>query len=145
MGRNVACVSEMLALVEALTGCSSSRFEVAQVIRYRPEEIYAWHLDTLPESSQGSEGNRVATFLIYLSDGGGYTAFRDLVDVHVAPVLGTAMLFFPCFGSDERRGQPDFRTVHSSLSASGGETKYIAQVFIRERAFAGGYASIPGY
>ena len=146
MGRHMPCVSELLIRLEALTGCSASRFEVAQVIRYRSQQEYGWHLDVLPDESAGPEGNRIATCLIYLNtispSGGGETTFRDLDDVHVTPVEGTLLLFFPSFGS----GQPDFRTVHCSKPlTAGSEQKFIAQVFIRERPFAGGFDSIPGY
>lgn len=149
MPPSTPCVGELIALAQTLTGCSSERFEVAQVIRYCEAQEYAWHLDTLPLSAQGHEGNRSTTLIVYLNTlsylGGGHTCFRDLEGIDVAPVVGTALLFFPAFGSAERRGEPDFRTVHCSLPAAGNETKWIAQIFVRERGFAGGQACIPGY
>lgn len=123
-------VTELHNLAQELTGCSLLKMEVAQVVQYKPGEEYTWHLDYLwSTESQGQQGNRVATLLVYLNTPlgtGGETRFRDL-DLDVAPVKGKALLFFPSFSNEE----PDFRTVHCSAQAKG--FKYIAQIFIRAR------------
>jgi prolyl 4-hydroxylase len=116
------------------TGVHSNRYESTQIVRYNEGQQYTFHLDCLPteEATTSLQGNRVATFLLYLNTplSGGCTSFRDL-NLDIAPEQGKALLFFPCFAD----GTPDVRTVHAGTMAE--DPKFIAQIWIRERDWAG--------
>ena len=68
---------------------------------------------------------------------GGATAFRDL-GIEIQPKKGKALLFFPSFGGvGLEEGAPirspcDFRTLHAGAPNESKESKYIAQLWVRE-------------
>jgi len=130
--------SELIECAHLLTGINKDNFEAVQLIRYREGESFSDHLDYLPTvGSRLSQGNRLATLLVYLNTAkagteGGDTCFRDL-GLTVTPHIGTCLLFFPTFASG---GECDFRTIHSSRPVGeGGGVKYVAQIFMRQGAF----------
>lgn len=127
---------ELISAAELLSGISSENFEAVQIIRYRHAEEYTVHLDHLAKESRGAHGNRLATLLVYLNSplhggGGGETSFRDL-NLEISPLQGKGLLFFPSF----RGGEPDFRTAHSSRPVLADNTKWCAQIFMRQEAFS---------
>ena len=127
---------ELIAAAELLTGISSENFEAVQIIRYKHSEEYTLHLDHLASESRGAQGNRLATLLVYLNSpevggGGGETSFRDL-NLEISPLKGRGLLFFPSFAG----GEPDFRTSHSSRPVLADNTKWCAQIFMRQEAFS---------
>lgn len=129
--------SELIECAQSLTGVRKENYEAVQLIRYREGESFENHLDYLPTAaSRLSQGNRLATLLVYLNTAkegtaGGDTCFRDL-GLSVAPLIGTGLLFFPTFANG---GECDFRTIHSSRPVGEGGIKYVAQIFMREGAF----------
>jgi hypothetical protein len=127
---------ELISAAELLTGISSENFEAVQIIRYKHSEEYTLHLDHLASESRGAQGNRLATLLVYLNSpevggGGGETSFRDL-NLEISPLKGLGLLFFPSFAG----GEPDFRTSHSSRPVRADNTKWCAQIFMRQEAFS---------
>jgi hypothetical protein len=122
-------MQELHEVVRQLTGVTSERYESTQIVRYTPGQQYTFHLDALPHNiaASSSQGNRLATLLVYLNtpECGGNTCFRDL-NLEIIPVIGKALLFFPCFSN----GEPDVRTIHAGSVAE--DVKYIAQIWIRE-------------
>ena len=141
--QNCEC-SELLLAATMLTGVSRDNFEAVQILRYRTGESFGDHLDYLPTmASRGSQGNRIATLLVYLNSpgggaqvvggGGGETRFRDL-GLAVSPQMGSALLFFPTFAAS---GECDFRTIHSGVALGADMSdKWVAQVFMRQGAFS---------
>lgn len=139
-------VDELCGKVSTLTGHAISTFEEPQVVRYLPGQYYSWHQDAIPKGKVNIlAGNRVATVLVYLntihvneiksnpvSDSySGCTSFREL-DLHVRPVKGKCLVFFPCFFD----GTPDPRTVHCSQPFEKvGSEKWIAQLWVHQRSY----------
>jgi len=130
--------SELIDYAQILTGLSSDNFEAVQVLRYRGDtgEHYSCHYDHLSqESSRGSQGNRLATLIVYLnspSGSGGETHFRDL-GLEISPIQGNGLLFFPSFSE----GEPDFRTAHEAKTVDGqNSVKWLAQIFVRQYPFS---------
>ena len=124
-----------------LTGHPIEHLEDPQVARYRPGEFYEPHLDA-PDKSDGDGkgflrcgGARIATVLIYLNDvrTGGATRFTRLRTpasrLVVQPARGKMLLFFP----SNAKGRVDVRLEHEARPPAEGETKWVAQVWLRQR------------
>lgn len=80
-------VPALMAKASRLLGVEGiDRWEEPQLVRYRRNEKFTWHLDALgpEELTSTGGGQRVATLLVYHSDldedAGGATMFRDLKD-----------------------------------------------------------------
>jgi len=134
-------VAWFLDKARALTGRPFCEFEEPQLVRYLPGEAFGWHYDAVPPTRLNNGGQRRATLLVYLTDGGGSTAFRDLqiggLDdngrprrLEVVPKRGRALLFFPSLLD----GSPDERTLHAGNPAK--QDKWIAQLWIHERSYS---------
>lgn len=111
--------------------------EGTQVLRYRDGGEYKAHYDFFDTSTKGglkaiaNSGQRVGTFLMYLSDvkAGGATRFPNM-NFEVRPKVGTALYF----GNLLMNGLPDQKTLHASVPVTEG-TKYIATKWLRENLF----------
>ena len=147
-------VPELMAKASRLLGLNGiSRWEEPQIVRYRRNEKFTWHLDALGPTENKSElgGQRIATLLVYLTEldeaEGGATMFRDLSfgaddesstsdTLKMRPRKGSALLFFPAAG-----GIPntpfDIRTLHcgEAVSSSSTQDKWISQLWLREGSY----------
>lgn len=74
-------------------------------------------------------GQRIATLITYLSTvpSGGETAF-PLLNVSVAPVKGSALLFFPA----DVNGVPDPMSTHRGEPVGAAGDKWIATMWLRQ-------------
>lgn len=133
-------VPAFLTKASALMGLTNvDGWEEIQTVRYRRQEHFSWHLDALGQDalSQNTSGQRIATLLVYLTEGveGGATMFRDM-GIQVKPRRGSALLFFPAAGGLPGC-PPDFRTLHCGqvVAESSPEDKWIGQIWLRPRPY----------
>ena len=134
----------LLQKIHALTGKPTGHMELPQVARYTDSQRYVEHYDGVdPHTDAGrafcaNGGQRIATVLCYLNDvpEGGATAFRR-VKFEVRPMKGRALIFFPGFMD----GELDTDALHAGMPAI--DTKWVSQVWIRERFREDGQPSTP--
>jgi prolyl 4-hydroxylase len=121
--------------ITSLTGKPVEHCESPQAARYEASQQYRQHVDGF--SSHGGAtgrkelsfgGNRLVTVLIYLNDvgKGGETHF-PYMNLEISPTKGTALVIFPSIVD----GEMDVQALHAALPAV--DTKYISQVWVRER------------
>ena len=111
--------------IAAATGTTCEQGEPLQVLSYQPGQEYKLHSDALPHG----DNQRVATFLVTLSDGytGGATSFPRLgLELKGKPGDG---LFFV---NTDRAGQPDPAMWHAGLPVSQGR-KLMLSKWLREK------------
>ncbi len=124
--------------ISILTGIPIENGEGLQISRYEVGEEYKPHYDYFNPKREdfsdriASHGQRVATFLIYLStpEDGGQTTFPD-AKIDVPAVMGNALLFR--YPKAEREGL----TLHGGTPVKAG-VKWIAVKWLRDRAFGQG-------
>lgn len=119
--------------------------ELLQILRYQPGQFYKPHHDYFSDEFNIKRGGqRVATVLMYLSEGmqGGETYFPWVGDkncncggeqkkgISVAPRKGDALLFW----SQKLDGNIDPATSHGSCPVVAGE-KWSATKWLRQKAF----------
>jgi prolyl 4-hydroxylase len=121
--------------ISMLTGIPIENGEALQISRYEVGEEYKPHYDYFNPKREDfdekikSNGQRVATFLMYLStpEDGGQTTFPD-AKIEVPAVMGNALLFrYPKADRDEL-------TLHGGTPVKAG-VKWIAVKWLRDRAF----------
>jgi len=134
---NIAETDLVLALIRAriatVTGLAPQGMEHSQVLHYSVGQQFAPHFDFLdpatPAYAQNiaSEGQRVATFLIYLNDefDAAETSFLAL-DWRYRGGKGDAILFW----NVDEQGTPDRQTLHAGLAPTRGE-KWLFSQWIR--------------
>lgn len=111
--------------------------EGMQVLRYQHGGEYKAHFDFFDPNKAGGQkhmqvgGQRVGTFLMYLSDveAGGATRFPNM-NFEVRPKAGMALYF----GDVLANGVPDEKTLHASVPVVEG-VKYIATKWLRETTY----------
>jgi prolyl 4-hydroxylase len=121
------------ARIAAATGHAPRVLENTNVLHYAVGEQFARHFDFFDPQDPGlakeiaANGQRVATFLIYLNDTfeGAETEFPLLDRRHRCPKGGA--LFFR---NVEPSGAPDRRTLHAGLAPTSGE-KWLLSQWIR--------------
>ena len=121
--------------ISILTGIPVENGEGMQISRYEVGEEYKPHYDYFNPKREdfsdriASHGQRVATFLIYLStpEDGGQTIFPD-AKIDVPAVMGNALLFR--YPKAEREGL----TLHGGSPVKAG-VKWIAVKWLRDRSF----------
>lgn len=106
-----------------------AHFEPLQVLRYQPGQRYSPHHDYFPRASLGRDGQRHATYFLYLSDdaAGGETAFPRL-GLKVQPLRNSAVFWYNC----DERGHELEDTLHAGLPPRSGE-KWGCNIWVRER------------
>ncbi|XP_008313203.1 prolyl 4-hydroxylase subunit alpha-1-like [Cynoglossus semilaevis] len=120
--------------IEDITGLDMSTAEDLQVANYGVGGQYEPHFDfgrtDEPDAFEElGTGNRIATWLLYMSDvqAGGATVFTD-VGAAVKPLKGTAVFWFNLFSS----GDGDYRTRHAACPVLLG-SKWVSNKWIHER------------
>lgn len=130
-------IAEIERRIAKTINWEAERAEPIQVLRYQNGGEYKPHYDWFDPNSVGGQknikqaGQRVGTFLMYLSDveAGGATAFPKL-GFEIRPKAGMA-LYFADIHSD---GSIDPQTLHSSVPVIRG-TKYLATKWLREQPY----------
>lgn len=120
--------------IATLSGLPARGLENTQVLHYATGQRFAPHYDFLyPDSPDGAAriaeaGQRVATFLVYLSDDfdGGETEFPKL-DWRYRGAKGDAILFWNL----REDGEVDLQTLHAGLAPTRGE-KWLLSQWIRK-------------
>ncbi|XP_062859273.1 prolyl 4-hydroxylase subunit alpha-1a isoform X2 [Trichomycterus rosablanca] len=120
--------------IEDLTGLDVSTAEELQVSNYGVGGQYEPHFDfgrkDEPDAfKELGTGNRIATWLFYMSDvrAGGATVFPE-VGAAVKPMKGTAVFWYNLFPS----GEGDYRTRHAACPVLLGN-KWVSNKWIHER------------
>ncbi|GFY79124.1 prolyl 4-hydroxylase subunit alpha-1 [Trichonephila inaurata madagascariensis] len=125
-------IPRMYRRIEAITGLSSSSAEPFQMANYGLGGHFHLHMDVLPDTEKyfGPEmGNRVATWLTYMSDvnGGGATVFPRL-NITVWPKKGSALFWH----NVKSNGIGDILTLHGACPVVTG-SKWVTNVWFHER------------
>ncbi|KAF1373407.1 hypothetical protein PFLUV_G00238550 [Perca fluviatilis] len=120
--------------IEDITGLDVSTAEELQVANYGVGGQYEPHFDFRRKDEPDAfeelgTGNRIATWLLYMSDvqAGGATVFTD-VGAAVWPKKGTAVFWYNLFPS----GEGDDRTRHAACPVLVGN-KWVSNKWIHER------------
>nr|XP_014269697.2 prolyl 4-hydroxylase subunit alpha-2 isoform X2 [Maylandia zebra] len=118
--------------IEDITGLTVETAELLQVANYGVGGQYEPHFDFSRrpfDSNLHVDGNRLATFLNYMSDveAGGATVFPDLGAV-IWPKKGTSVFWYNLF----RSGEGDYRTRHAACPVLVG-SKWVSNKWIHER------------
>ncbi|KAM4636230.1 prolyl 4-hydroxylase subunit alpha-1 isoform 4-T4 [Discoglossus pictus] len=120
--------------IQELTGLDMSTAEELQVANYGIGGQYEPHIDFIRKDEPDAfkelgTGNRIATWLFYMSDvaAGGATVFTD-VGAAVYPKKGTAVFWYNLFES----GEGDYSTRHAACPVLVGN-KWVSNKWIHER------------
>ncbi|KAL2094407.1 hypothetical protein ACEWY4_009126 [Coilia grayii] len=120
--------------IEDITGLTVQTAELLQVANYGVGGQYEPHFDFSRKDEPDAfktlgTGNRVATFLNYMSDveAGGATVFPDF-GAAIWPRKGTAVFWYNLF----RSGEGDYRTRHAACPVLVG-SKWVSNKWIHER------------
>ncbi|XP_072517613.1 prolyl 4-hydroxylase subunit alpha-2 isoform X2 [Salminus brasiliensis] len=118
--------------IEDVTGLSVDTAELLQVANYGVGGQYEPHFDFSRrpfDSNLKVDGNRLATYLNYMSDveAGGATVFPDF-GAAIWPKKGTAVFWYNLF----RSGEGDYRTRHAACPVLVG-SKWVSNKWIHER------------
>uniref|UniRef100_A0A146MGZ7 procollagen-proline 4-dioxygenase n=1 Tax=Fundulus heteroclitus TaxID=8078 RepID=A0A146MGZ7_FUNHE len=120
--------------IEDITGLDVSTAEELQVANYGVGGQYEPHFDfgrkDEPDAFEElGTGNRIATWLLYMSDvqAGGATVFTD-IGAAVKPKKGSAVFWFNLYPS----GEGDYRTRHAACPVLLGN-KWVSNKWIHER------------
>ncbi|XP_043925129.1 prolyl 4-hydroxylase subunit alpha-2 isoform X2 [Protopterus annectens] len=118
--------------IEDITGLTAKTAELLQIANYGVGGQYEPHFDFSRrpfDSNLRTDGNRVATYLAYMSDvpAGGATVFPDF-GAAIWPKKGTAVFWYNLFKS----GEGDYRTRHAACPVLVG-SKWVANKWFHER------------
>ncbi|XP_056587807.1 prolyl 4-hydroxylase subunit alpha-2 isoform X2 [Triplophysa dalaica] len=118
--------------IQDITGLSVDTAELLQVANYGVGGQYEPHYDFSRrpfDSNLMVDGNRLATYLNYMSDveAGGATVFPDF-GATIRPRKGTAVFWYNLFKS----GEGDYRTRHAACPVLVG-SKWVSNKWIHER------------
>ncbi|XP_053573162.1 prolyl 4-hydroxylase subunit alpha-2 isoform X2 [Bombina bombina] len=120
--------------MQAITGLTVDTAEMLQVANYGMGGQYEPHFDFSRKTESEAfkllgTGNRVATFLNYMSDveAGGATVFPDF-GAAIWPKKGTAVFWYNLF----RSGEGDYRTRHAACPVLVG-SKWVSNKWFHER------------
>ncbi|XP_053297295.1 prolyl 4-hydroxylase subunit alpha-2 isoform X1 [Pleuronectes platessa] len=127
-------ISRVNQRIEDITGLEVDTAELLQVANYGVGGQYEPHYDFSRKDEPDAfkrlgTGNRVATFLNYMSDveAGGATVFPDF-GAAIVPRKGTAVFWYNLFKS----GEGDYRTRHAACPVLVG-SKWVSNKWIHER------------
>ncbi|XP_053307291.1 prolyl 4-hydroxylase subunit alpha-1 isoform X4 [Spea bombifrons] len=127
-------VDKLNQRIQALTGLDVSTAEELQVANYGMGGQYEPHFDFARKDEPDAfkelgTGNRIATWLFYMSDvaAGGATVFPE-VGAAVYPKKGTAVFWYNLFES----GEGDYSTRHAACPVLVGN-KWVSNKWIHER------------
>ncbi|XP_001371555.2 prolyl 4-hydroxylase subunit alpha-2 [Monodelphis domestica] len=125
-------IAQVNRRMQYITGLSVKTAELLQVSNYGMGGQYEPHFDFSRrpfDSGLKTEGNRLATFLNYMSDveAGGATVFPDF-GAAIWPKKGTSVFWYNLF----RSGECDYRTRHAACPVLVG-SKWVSNKWFHER------------
>ncbi|AWO99996.1 putative prolyl 4-hydroxylase subunit alpha-2 isoform 4 [Scophthalmus maximus] len=133
-GEDDPVVDRVNLRIQDITGLTVDTAELLQVANYGVGGQYEPHYDFSRKDEPDAfkrlgTGNRVATFLNYMSDveAGGATVFPDF-GAAIRPRKGTAVFWYNLFKS----GEGDYRTRHAACPVLVG-SKWVSNKWIHER------------
>ncbi|XP_009293964.1 prolyl 4-hydroxylase subunit alpha-2 isoform X2 [Danio rerio] len=131
-GEDDPVIARVNQRIEDITGLTVDTAELLQVANYGVGGQYEPHFDFSRrpfDSNLKVDGNRLATYLNYMSDveAGGATVFPDF-GASVWPRKGTAVFWYNLF----RSGEGDYRTRHAACPVLVG-SKWVSNKWIHER------------
>ncbi|XP_075875774.1 prolyl 4-hydroxylase subunit alpha-2-like isoform X2 [Nelusetta ayraudi] len=133
-GEDDAVVARVNQRIQDITGLTVDTAELLQVANYGVGGQYEPHFDFSRKDEPDAfkrlgTGNRVATFLNYMTDveAGGATVFPDL-GAAIWPRKGTAIFWYNLF----RSGEGDYRTRHAACPVLVG-SKWVSNKWLHER------------
>ncbi|KAK9955919.1 hypothetical protein ABG768_015758 [Culter alburnus] len=133
-GEDDPVIARVNQRIEDITGLTVDTAELLQVANYGVGGQYEPHYDFSRKDEPDAfktlgTGNRVATFLNYMSDveAGGATVFPDF-GAAIWPRKGTAVFWYNLFKS----GEGDYRTRHAACPVLVG-SKWVSNKWIHER------------
>ncbi|XP_069052046.1 prolyl 4-hydroxylase subunit alpha-2 isoform X1 [Lepisosteus oculatus] len=133
-GEDDPVIARVNQRIEDITGLTVETAELLQVANYGVGGQYEPHYDFSRKDEPDAfkslgTGNRVATFLNYMSDveAGGATVFPDF-GAAIWPRKGTAVFWYNLF----RSGEGDYRTRHAACPVLVG-SKWVSNKWIHER------------
>uniref|UniRef100_A0A8C2IEN1 procollagen-proline 4-dioxygenase n=1 Tax=Cyprinus carpio TaxID=7962 RepID=A0A8C2IEN1_CYPCA len=131
-GEDDPVIARVNQRIEDVTGLSVNTAELLQVANYGVGGQYEPHYDFSRrpfDSNLKVDGNRLATYLNYMSDveAGGATVFPDF-GAAIWPRKGTAVFWYNLFKS----GEGDYRTRHAACPVLVG-SKWVSNKWIHER------------
>uniref|UniRef100_A0A3P8W287 procollagen-proline 4-dioxygenase n=1 Tax=Cynoglossus semilaevis TaxID=244447 RepID=A0A3P8W287_CYNSE len=131
-GEDDPVIARVNQRIQDLTGLTVETAELLQVANYGVGGQYEPHFDFSRrpfDSNLKVDGNRLATFLNYMSDveAGGATVFPDF-GAAIRPRKGTAVFWYNLF----RSGEGDYRTRHAACPVLVG-SKWVSNKWIHER------------
>ncbi len=132
-----ALIARIEKRIAELTRWPIENGEGLQVLRYEDGGEYRPHVDYFdPQNASSADilkngGQRVGTFLMYLSDveAGGATAFPSL-HFQIHPKAGMALYF----SNTTIDGEIDSKALHAGIPVTQG-VKYLATKWLREKAY----------
>uniref|UniRef100_A0A9J8CVY5 procollagen-proline 4-dioxygenase n=2 Tax=Cyprinus carpio TaxID=7962 RepID=A0A9J8CVY5_CYPCA len=131
-GEDDPVIARVNQRIEDVTGLTVDTAELLQVANYGVGGQYEPHYDFSRrpfDSNLKVDGNRLATYLNYMSDveAGGATVFPDF-GAAIWPRKGTAVFWYNLFKS----GEGDYRTRHAACPVLVG-SKWVSNKWIHER------------
>uniref|UniRef100_A0A8C5ATB5 procollagen-proline 4-dioxygenase n=1 Tax=Gadus morhua TaxID=8049 RepID=A0A8C5ATB5_GADMO len=131
-GEDDPVVARVNQRIEDITGLTVRTAELLQVANYGVGGQYEPHFDFSRRTFDSNllvDGNRLATYLNYMSDveAGGATVFPDF-GAAIRPKKGTAVFWYNLFSS----GEGDYRTRHAACPVLVGN-KWVSNKWIHER------------
>ncbi|XP_072256951.1 prolyl 4-hydroxylase subunit alpha-2 isoform X2 [Pyxicephalus adspersus] len=125
-------IAQVNKRMQAITGLTADTAELLQVANYGMGGQYEPHFDFSRrpfDHNLKTEGNRLATYLNYMSDveAGGATVFPDF-GAAIWPRKGTAVFWYNLF----RSGEGDYRTRHAACPVLVG-SKWVSNKWFHER------------
>ncbi|XP_069052047.1 prolyl 4-hydroxylase subunit alpha-2 isoform X2 [Lepisosteus oculatus] len=131
-GEDDPVIARVNQRIEDITGLTVETAELLQVANYGVGGQYEPHYDFSRrpfDSNLKKDGNRLATYLNYMSDveAGGATVFPDF-GAAIWPRKGTAVFWYNLF----RSGEGDYRTRHAACPVLVG-SKWVSNKWIHER------------
>ncbi|KAI4901933.1 hypothetical protein NFI96_031413, partial [Prochilodus magdalenae] len=122
-------VSRITQRLSDITGMDMESAETMEVLNYGIGGSFEPHYDALEMEKFTSQGDRIATILIYMSDVsiGGATVFPN-IGVSLKPQKGSAVMWYNLL----RSGQLDSRSLHAGCPVLQG-SKWVCVKWLRER------------
>ena len=127
-------IENMIKRICYLVNCERNQLEI-MCVRYKKGEQFKKHVDYFQDNELGYEGQRIATFFVYLNTipkgEGGETEFTKL-GIKSIPKKGDAVFWY---NKDFSTGEMIPETQHQGNPVTGDVVKYGLNIWPRENGF----------